>query len=231
MEFSILGINASPRKHGNTSKMLSIALKAAESEGARVEAIHLYDYRIKPCMGCLSDEPKKCRYPCVINDDDMGVLYEKVLEADGLIIASPIYWFNVPGQLKNFIDRLTAFENMIVIDGRCWIEGKVAGVMAIGADSGEIELIANLFATLNSMGMIIPPWALAYTKDSSDVLCQERALMDAANVGRSVALMVKIIKGRNIEWYDPKILDRIKKEMEVIRRAIPRSPQPPLSTL
>ncbi len=217
MEFTILGINGSPRKHGNAFKLLSLALKAAEAEGAKTEVVHLYDYEIKPCIGCLSDELRKCKYPCVIEDDDMGTLYEKVLKADGMIIASPVYWFNVSGQLKNFIDRLTVFENMIFIDGKCWVEGKVVGVIAAGADSGQIQLIANLFATLNSMGMVIPPWALAYTKDDSDALGQTQASMDAANVGRSVALMVKALKGRKVEWYDSKILEVLKREIERVR--------------
>lgn len=223
MKFSILGVNGSPRKNGNTFKLLSLALKAAEAEGAKTEVIHLYDYNIKPCIGCLSDELKKCKYPCVIEDDDMGTLYEKVLRADGLVIASPVYWFNVSGQLKNFIDRLTVFENMIFIDGRCWVEGKVAGVIAAGADSGQVQLIANLFVTLNSMGIVIPPWALAYTKEDSDALGQEQASMDAANVGRSVALMVKALKGKKVGWYDPKILERMKREIERMKgKATPR---------
>ncbi len=223
MNVRILGINGSPRKYGNSFKLLSLALKAAEAEGVKTELIHLYDYKIKPCIGCLSDEPKKCKYPCVIEDDDMGLLYKKVLEADGLITASPVYWFNVPGQLKNFIDRLTVFENMIFIDGRCWVEGKVAGVIAVGADSGQIQLIANLLTTLNSMGMAVPPWALAYTKDDTDALGQRQASVDAANVGRSVALMAKVLKRRKIEWYDPKMLEKMKDEIERIKREAERA--------
>lgn len=211
----ILGINGSPRKHGNAYKLLTVALKAAELEGAEVRAFHIYDYDIKPCIGCLSDDVKTCRYPCVI-EDDMKKLYDEVLKANGIIIASPIYWFSVPGQLKNFIDRLTVFENMIYIDGSCWTEGKVAGVIAAGADSGQIQLISMLFATLNSMGFVIPPWALAYTVNGRDVMRQENALADAANVGRAVALMARMID-QDIKWYDSSLKDRLLKGSKVKR--------------
>ena len=74
----ILGINGSPRSYGNTYKLLRIALKTAEMEGALTKLINLYEYNIKPCIGCLSDYQEACRYPCVI-EDDMRQLYDCLL--------------------------------------------------------------------------------------------------------------------------------------------------------
>jgi len=195
----VLGINGSPRKYGETFKLLLLALKAAEDEGAKTELVNLYDLDIKPCIGCLSDEQLACRYPCIY-EDDMRKLYDKILEADALIIATPIYWFSPSGVVKNFIDRLTVFENMIYITGRSWVEGKVAGFIAVGNDSGSIQVIANLMATLNAMGFIIPPWAMAYFNAKGDVLEDEGSVMDALNVGRIVAITAKIVKEVK-EWY------------------------------
>ena len=195
----VLGINGSPRKYGETFKLLLLALKAAEDEGAKTESVNLYDLDIKPCIGCLSDEQLACRYPCIY-EDDMRKLYDKILEADALIIATPIYWFSPSGVVKNFIDRLTVFENMIYITGRSWVEGKVAGFIAVGNDSGSIQVIANLMATLNAMGFIIPPWAMAYFNAKGDVLEDEGSVMDALNVGRIVAITAKIVKEVK-EWY------------------------------
>ncbi|MEM4556385.1 MAG: flavodoxin family protein, partial [Sulfolobales archaeon] len=122
----VLGINGSPRPYGNSVQALRLALRAAELEGAEVELVNLYEYDVKPCMGCVSDDIMACTYPCPINDD-MVKLYPKIIEADGLIISSPIYWFGVSGLLKNLIDRLTVLENMIYVDGKSWLEGKVVG--------------------------------------------------------------------------------------------------------
>lgn len=199
----VLGINGSPRTYGNSLKALRLALEVARYEGAEVELVNLYDYDIKPCMGCVSDDVMACTYPCPIKDD-MIRLYPKVVEADGLIIASPIYWFGVSGHLKNFIDRLTVLENMIHVDGKSWLDGKVAGFIALGNDEGAIALISNMMIVANSLGMVIPPWALAYYVGEGDALSDEKLMMDAANVGRVVAVMAQILKGEKETpkvWY------------------------------
>ncbi|MEM0361272.1 MAG: flavodoxin family protein [Sulfolobales archaeon] len=190
----VLGINGSPRPYGNSVQALRLALRAAELEGAEVELVNLYEYDVKPCMGCVSDDIMACTYPCPINDD-MVKLYPKIIEADGLIISSPIYWFGVSGLLKNLIDRLTVLENMIYVDGKSWLEGKVVGFIALGNDEGAAALISNLMIVANSFGMVIPPWALAYYVGEGNALEESKLLLDAANVGRAVAIMSQILKG------------------------------------
>lgn len=190
----VLGINGSPRPYGNSVQALRLALRVAELEGAEVELVNLYEYDVKPCMGCVSDDVMACTYPCPINDDTVK-LYPKIIEADGLIISSPIYWFGVSGLLKNLIDRLTVLENMIYVDGRSWLEGKVVGFIALGSDEGATALISNLMIVANSFGMVIPPWALAYYVGEGNALEESKLLLDAANVGRAVAIMSQILKG------------------------------------
>ena len=211
----VVGINGSPRKYGNTFKLLKVALKVAEAEGAETELVHLIDYDIKPCIGCLCDDQKACRYPCVI-EDDMKELYDLVLESNGLIIATPVYWFSPSGIVKNFIDRLTALENMVVVDGVSWVEGKVAGVITVGNDSGVVHVLATLYATLNGMGFAIPPWAMAYYSQEGNVLADGKATLDAANVGRAVALMCKHVKHLERKWYDAELKD----ELAALARAV-----------
>ncbi len=222
----VLGINGSPRKYGNTYKLLRLALEAAKMEGADTELIHLYDYEIKPCIGCLCDEQTICRYPCVI-EDDMRSIYDMILEAHALIIATPVYWYSPSAVVKNFIDRLTAFENMITIKeyGRSLLEGKVAGIIACGNDSGCILAISQLYAILVSMGLSIPPWALAYYNKMGDVLEDENAVIDAINVGRVVVMMARSIREID-KWYDSewarrmaaKLKENIRKEVNNMAR-------------
>lgn len=210
----VLGINGSPRSYGNSIQALRLALKAAELEGAEVSLINLYDYDIKPCLGCVSDDVMACTYPCPI-DDDMVKIYPEITSADGLIISSPIYWFGISGLLKNLIDRLTVLENMIYVDGKSWLEGKVAGFIALGNDEGATMVISHLMSVANSFGMVIPPWALAYYVGEGNALEEIKLLMDAANVGRAVALMAQVLKGLRGQpkvWYraDDKYREYIK---------------------
>ncbi len=216
-ELKILIIVGSPRKYGNTSKLAELAAEGVRDAEAKPVKIYLVDFEVKPCIGCVSDDQLACRYPCII-EDDMRKIYEMVLESEGLIIATPIYWYAPSGLVKNFIDRLTVFENMIYITGRSWVEGKIAGVIAVGNDSGSIQTIANIQATLNSMGFILPPWSLAYFHKKGDVLEDDNACMDAYNVGRVVALMAEILRREEVrEWYSsiPERISEAKKKAEL----------------
>ena len=227
-KIKVLGINSSPRKYGNTFKLLRVALKAAEHAGADVSHIDLYDYELKPCQGCLSDDQEACRPPCLEVDDSWSVL-KQIKDSDALIIATPIYWYGPSGQLKNLIEKLTVFENMIALEGRSWVEGKPAGFIAVGNDSGEIMTIAYLMVVFNSMGFLIPPWALAYYTGLGSSLERQDRVMDAANVGLAV---VKAVKGLRVgEWYDAQLLDKLggkgliegveKEAMELKRKFLP----------
>lgn len=164
--------------------------------------IYLYDHNIKPCIGCVSDGTKYCRFPCLINDDDFNKLGEKVLSADGLVFATPTYWYAPSGLMKNFIDRLTSMENMIFHEpGKSLLEGKVVGFVVVGLDSGVFMAISYLMATLNSMGAIVAPWSMAYTHDE-DVTSDEGALRDAYNVGYLVVETIKALRtyGKHIGY-------------------------------
>lgn len=203
----ILGVNASPRKYGNTAKLLYVAIFAAEKFGADTEIIHLYDYKIEPCQACLADEQLSCRPPCIKGDDSWEVL-KKFRDSDALIISSPVYWYGVPGHLKNLIDKLTTFENMIFIDGRSWLEGKVAAFIALAAEAGAIETISFLMSVFNSYGYHIPPWALAYYHGTDDVLHHKEPVMDALNIGKIIVQTVKMLR-KGEKWYDPYIYDEL----------------------
>ena len=218
----VLGLNASPRKYGNTYKLLEVALETASIYGAETKLIHIYDYSIKPCEGCLSDEQLACRPPC-INDDDSWVLMKEILSSDALIVATPVFWYGPSGHLKNLIDKLTIFENMIFIDGKSWVEGKVAGFIAVGAEAGAVMTIAYLMSVFNSFGYLIPPWALAYYQGTDDVLKSREAVMDSANIGKIVVEISKILKSKSPgKWYEPNILE-VLKEKNVISQVISKA--------
>ncbi len=201
----VLGINGSPRRYGGAAKLLYVALKAAEEEGAETRLVHLYDLDVKPCIGCVSDDLLACRHPCVIRDDFTEKLAPLILESDALIIATPIYWYAPSGAVKNLIDRMTSFENMIHHVGKSLVEGKVAAVIAVGNDTGAIQVIAWLMAVLNSMGFHIPPWALAYYHHrEGEPLNEDQAVMDAANIGKIVVKAARLLRDAG-DWYNPRL--------------------------
>lgn len=100
----VLVVLGSPRKSGNTEILVNSLMDGARSAGAEIELIRLAEYAIQPCVACGSCE-KTGR--CVI-EDDMQQLYDRIDSADRLVIASPIYFYNVTAQTKAFIDRCQA---------------------------------------------------------------------------------------------------------------------------
>jgi len=100
----IIAFNGSPRgSEGNTYIMVESFLKGAKAAGAEVEQVLLSEKNIKHCQGCFSCW-LKTPGQCVIKDD-MSELLEKYVAADIIVIATPLYVFNVTGIMKDFMDR------------------------------------------------------------------------------------------------------------------------------
>ena len=110
----VLGIMGSPRKQSNTEILLDKALEGAREAGADVEKVMVSRLKISPCLeiyACLKDGD------CAIKDD-MQALYKKLLEADHIIFASPIFFYGITSQAKAVVDRCQAL----------WIRRHVLGM-------------------------------------------------------------------------------------------------------
>lgn len=103
----ILAVNGSPRKKWNTATLLEKSLEGATSKGADTELIHLYDLNFKGCISCFACKLKdgKSYGKCAVRDDLMPVL-DKIKNIDALIIGSPIYYGNITGEMRSFIERV-----------------------------------------------------------------------------------------------------------------------------
>lgn len=103
----ILAINGSPRKNANTATLLKKALEGATKHGAQTELIHLYDLNYKGCMSCFACKLKNGKsYGKCAHKDDLQPLLEKIEGVDAIILGSPIYFGNVTGMMRSFIERL-----------------------------------------------------------------------------------------------------------------------------
>ena len=173
MNIKVLGISTSPRLKGNSDLLLREALAGAESVGAQVEYLRLCDLKIGPCVEC------NCCYKtgrCRIEDDYQTVL-EKMLDADRLIFATPIFFMAVCSQAKMLIDRgQCLWANKHVLEKPLFEtphRGRRAMVIAVGGSKGtkqfdcirmtmktyfnvlEMEYFANLFVNkVDTLGAI-----------------------------------------------------------------------------
>lgn len=104
----IVVLNGSPRKKGNTSALVREFTRGAEEAGHTVTEFFLDGMDIHGCKGCFGGHSgRDC--PCV-QKDDMGKIYPAVRESDVVVLASPLYYWNLSGQLRTAVDRLFALE-------------------------------------------------------------------------------------------------------------------------
>lgn len=104
---NILALSGSPRKNGNSETLLHAFLKKAPEAGCSVEFIRLCEFNIHPCLGCGGCDRTG---ECVVNDD-MQLLYPKILLSPRIVLSSPIYFYGITAQAKAFIDRCQALWN------------------------------------------------------------------------------------------------------------------------
>ena len=103
----VIGINGSPRRKWNTATLIKETLKGAKSEGAETELINLYDLNYKGCKSCFACKTKdsKSYGRCNIKDD-LTEVFERIEDADAVILGSPIYFGVVTGEMRSFMERL-----------------------------------------------------------------------------------------------------------------------------
>ena len=108
MPKKIVILNGSPRRKGNTSALVKAFTEGAKSAGHTVTEFFLDSMNIHGCKGCFGEHSSK-ECPCV-QRDDMNKIYPVVRECDVIVLASPLYYWNMSGQIRTAIDRLFALE-------------------------------------------------------------------------------------------------------------------------
>ena len=187
-----LGIMGSPRRQSNTEILLNKALEGAREAGAEVENVPVSKLKISPCLeiyACLKDGN------CPIKDD-MQLLYEKLLEADHIIFASPIFFYGITSQAKAVVDRCQAL----------WVRKHVLGMG--GEDKRE------------RTGVFISVGATRGEKLFDGAVLTVKYFFDAINVEYSGDLLVRGIDDRGqITEHPTALADAFRLGQELVRRS------------
>ena len=155
MEIKILGVCGSPIKQGNTAAFLTATLKAAEEmDGVTTETVFLSGKDISDCQHCNWCLTRQKPGQFCQQNDDRNEIYPLLVEADGLLLASPVYFARLSGRMACFIDRLRAFAYGNYYRGQ--LKGKVGGALAVGwTRHGGVETtLLSLNFAFSSLGML-----------------------------------------------------------------------------
>jgi len=125
---TVIGIAGSARKKGNSATLMRAILKGAVLAGADTKEVYLNGLAFKGCQGC-----EKCTFKgkCILNDDLTSIL-DELRKAEGWVLASPIYYDSVTGQMKTFFDRCRTFTvDPKTQELKPQLEGKRRGVVIV----------------------------------------------------------------------------------------------------
>ncbi len=103
----VMAFNGSPRKTWNTATLLQKALEGAASKGAETKLVHLYDLKYTGCKSCFACKTRGGpSYGKCAAQDDLTPILKEIVDADAIILGSPIYFGTVSGEMKSFMERL-----------------------------------------------------------------------------------------------------------------------------
>ncbi len=131
----ILAIVGSPRLKGNVNYLVDQALREARELGAETEKIVLSQYEVNPCLG----HDKCASFESCLQKDDAGWILDKFREADGVILATPVYYYNVSAQMKAFIDR-----NYFLYEHDQKYGARVVGIVVVAEQMGIEDTLHTL---------------------------------------------------------------------------------------
>lgn len=180
----ILGVVGSPRRNGNTHILVSRILEGAHSEGAAGDILFLNEVTIRECDGCHTCwAGTECG-----KGDDMNRIYPRIIESDGIIFGTPVYWYGPTALMKGFIDRLVYFN---CPENRATIKGKPA-VLAVPFEEEDPETAALLVASfekilqyleMDLIGKILVPGVA----EKGAIVAKENKLQEGYEVGKRLA--------------------------------------------
>ena len=181
---SVLIVKGSPRINGNSASLAEQVLVGAKGAGAEVEAINIAEMDIRPCDAC--DVCRENHAGCIV-EDDMQALYPKLIAADVIVLAFPIYFFTINAQMKLFLDRWYALEN----EQGYLIRGKQLALVFVYGDtdlytSGGINAIHTFEALSRYIGIEIAGIVHGTAEKQGEVEKQPELMAAAFNLGEKI---------------------------------------------
>ena len=189
-----LAINGSPRKGGNTEILLRKVLEPLAAAGHKTDFMQVGGTRIRGCTACGACG-RLLNKRCVIEDDVFNLAFAKMLEADAIVIGSPVYFADVTAETKALIDRAGR-----VARTNGGLLGRKIGAAAVAARRGgaihAVDAINHLFLANQ---MLVPGstyWNFGLGRDPGDVLADEEGLANMKDLGEQIAWLLGLQEKR-----------------------------------
>ena len=187
----VIAINGSPKADGNTYHGLKIVTDELEKGGISTEIIHVGNKNIRGCLGCGGCSVNK-NEKCVI-DDEVNEIIQKMKNADGILIGSPVYYASMAGTMKCFLDR-AFYVAGAGNDGL--FRHKVGASISAARRSGEVATFDHLnhYFTVSEM-FLVPSryWNVIHGRRPGEAVHDEEGVQTMRVLGKNMAFLIKAI--------------------------------------
>ena len=188
----VVAFNGSPRKGGNTERLLNRVLSILDGEGIQTELVHIGGEKVHGCTACgkcFANQDGRC----VFDDDIINECIGKMAAADGIVIGSPTYFADVSPETKALIDR-AGFVAMA--NGRMFSRKVGAAVVAVRRAGGihVFDTINHFFGISNMFTVGSVYWNIGFGLNPGDVEQDDEGMMTMEALGRNMAWIIRKIK-------------------------------------
>lgn len=186
----VVAINSSARKNGNTAILIRTVFEELNKEGIKTELIQLAGKVIEPCKACWACVGHS---NCVHKKDMFQEIFEKIKDADGIILGSPVYSANVSSTMQAFLERAAVVCDM----NEELMKYKIGvGVVAVrrGGAVNAVDTLNHFFLNHEMFVVGSTYWNMAYGKLPGDVQNDKEGLNNMKNIGQNMAYLLKNLK-------------------------------------
>jgi len=203
----VVAFNGSPKKEGNTYHALLLVTKELEKQGIETEIAHVGNKKIMGCTACGQCK-KNQDEKCIIKTDNVNLWIQKMKEADGILLGSPVHYASLGANLKSFLDRAFYVSGS---NGNLFRHKVDASVVAVRR-SGGLPTFNELNNYLNYSEMMIPTsnyWNVIHGTSPGKVLKDKEGVQIMQVLGKNMGYLLKIMEYGKANVEAPEQEDKI----------------------
>lgn len=192
----VVAFNGSPNQEGNTYHGIKMVAEELEAEGIEVEIVHVGNKVIRGCIacgGCAKNKNEKC----VLPGDEINEWIQKMKEADGILLGSPVHFSSISATMKAFLDR--AFY--VTSANKSMLRHKVGASVVAVRRSGGVTTFDQLNNYINYAEMLMPTsnyWNVIHGRTPGEVHQDEEGKQIMGVLGKNMAWLMKLVEfGKN----------------------------------
>lgn len=191
----VLGINGSARKDSHTTRLMKYIFEELNKEGIETKLITLYDKKINPCHACWACQGRK---NCVYHDDFHDV-FNQMMEADGMILGSPVYMANISSSMQALLERAA-----VVLDvnkENLSMKYKVgASIVSLrrGGGLNAVDAMNHFFLNHEMIVVGSTYWNMVYSQLSREAEMDLEGIENIKNIGQNMACILKKINNDDL---------------------------------